>query len=61
MVRRYGFFYYPGPANPGQNYERSKGRVLYMNWKKPRPHPKYWIGQVVQVLNRKEGGEKDGA
>ena len=61
MVRRYIFFYYPGPATPGRNYERYKGIFLYMSGNKPRPHPKYWRGQVVRVLHRKEGGGTDGA
>ena len=61
MVRRYGLCYYPGPPTPGQNYERSKVRVLYVSGKKPRPHPKGWRVQVVRVLHHKSGGATDGA
>ena len=61
MVRIYGLFYYPGPITTGRNYEISKGMFLYVSGKKPWPHPKYWRGQVVQVLYRKEGGDMDGA
>ena len=61
MVIIYGFFYYPGPSNPGQNYEIYKGRVLYVSGKKPQPQPKGRRGKVVQVLHRKAGGATDGA
>ena len=61
MIIIYGLWYYPSPAIPGQNYEISKGRVMYMRGKKPHPYPKAWIGQIVIILHHKAGGAMDSA
>ena len=61
MVRRYGLCYYPGTDTPGQNYEISKVRVLYMSGKKSWLYFKTWRLQLVLLLHQKSGGSTDGA